>query len=119
MPKPLRVVNRTRNTVLVTNGLVADTYRTRLLGLMGKRELPPGFGLLLLHETAIHTFGMRLPIDVIYLNAAGVVLRTTLAMPPMRLGPLVRGVRNVLELPKGTLAQSRTLVGDQLVLDFV
>lgn len=119
MPKPLKVVNRTRNTVLVKSGLVADTYWTRFMGLMGKQELAPGFGLLLENETAIHTFGMRLAIDVVYLSGKGIVLQMTPAMPPMRLGPLVRGVRNVLELPIGTLAATETLVGDQLVLEFV
>lgn len=115
----MRVFNRTRNTSLVTKGLVADTYWTRFVGLMGKRELPSGFGLLLENESAIHTFGMRVPIDVVYLDAKGVILKMTRAMPPMRLGPLVRGVRNVLELPVGTLEQTATELGDQLVLDFV
>jgi uncharacterized protein len=118
MEKSLRVINRTRNTTLVTNGVVADTYWSRFMGLMGKRELADGFGLLLKNESAIHTFGMRLPIDVIYLDAHGNVLRVTPAMPPTRLGPIVRGVRNVLELPAGTLAQTQTQQGDQLLLEF-
>ncbi len=84
---------------------------------MGKRTLPDGFGLLLENESAIHTFGMRIPIDVVYLDARGRVLRLTHAMPPARLGPLVRGVRNVLELPIGTLAKTQTQTGDILVLE--
>lgn len=117
MPKSLRVTNRTRNTTLVSEGVVADTYWTRFMGLMGKRELADGFGLLLKNESAIHTFGMRVPIDVVYLDAHGNILRVTPAMPPTRLGPLLRGVRDVLELPAGTLARTQTQQGDQLVLE--
>lgn len=103
--------------MLVTNGLLANTFWTRLKGLMGKRALPEGFGLLLKNESAIHSFGMRVPIDVAYLDAQNRVLRVTTAMPPSRLGPLVRGARAVLELPAGTLEKSNTQQGDELELD--
>lgn len=86
---------------------------------MGQRELAAGFGLLLKGESAIHTFGMRVAIDVVYLDKEGNVLRTTAAMPPSRLGPLVRGTRNVLELPIGTLAKTHTQQGDRLDIQVV
>lgn len=117
MTQTLRVFNRTRNAPLVTAGEVASNLWTRFVGLMGRRELPEGFGLLLKNESAIHTFGMRVPIDVVYLDARGTIVRFTEAMPPARLGPLVRGVRDVLELPSGTLSRAGTRVGDQLELE--
>jgi len=86
---------------------------------MGRTGLPPGFGLLLRNESAIHTFGMRIAIDVVYLDAHGQVLRADRAMPPLRIGPLVRGVRNVLELPVGTLETSQTSAGDVLDLEMI
>jgi uncharacterized membrane protein (UPF0127 family) len=103
----------------VSRGDVADTYWTRFKGLLGKRELPEGYGLLLKNESAIHTFGMRVAIDVVYLDAQYRVIRVTHAMPPARLGPLVRGVRDVLELPIGTLTITGTQPGDQLELEGV
>lgn len=119
MPQKLIVRNRTRGTVLVENGLIAADLWSRFKGLMGKQELPPGFGLLLKNESAIHTFGMRIPIDVVYLDARGTVLRADKAMPPSRLGPLVRGARNVLELPVGTVETSQTSRDDVLDLDMI
>lgn len=119
MPRTLHVRNRTKNINLVTTGSVADNPWLRLVGLMGKRSLPEGYGLLLRNESAIHTFGMRIPIDVVYLDRSGNILRVTEAMPPSRLGPLVRGVRDVLELPVGTLARTQTRVGDQLELNLL
>lgn len=119
MAQVLRVHNPARNTTLVTAGAIASNVWTRFWGLMGKRELPEGYGLLLEHESAIHTFGMRLAIDVVYLNADKIVVFTTSAMPPFRIGPLVRMAQNVLELPVGTLARTNTQSGDQLELEIV
>ncbi len=119
MTQTLRVFNRSRNLVIVTDGEIAANLWTRFVGLMGRRELADGYGLLLRNESAIHTFGMRVAIDVVYLDARGKILRTTEAMPPARLGPLVRGVRDVLELPAGTLARTQTRVGDHLELETV
>lgn len=119
MARTLVIFNRTRNTQLVTAGTVADNVWTRFRGLMGERALPEGYGLLLRNESAIHSFFMRIPIDVVYLDAAANVVRVTDAMPPWRLGPLVRGVQDVLELPAGTLARTRTCAGDQLELNLL
>jgi uncharacterized membrane protein (UPF0127 family) len=119
MANTLIVQNLSRGTTLVSDGVVADNYWTRFKGLMGVRSLTDGYGLLLKNESAIHTFGMRLAIDVVYLDAAGAVLCVTRAMPPSRIGPLVRGTRNVLELPIGTLARTNTQQGDQLEIKVV
>lgn len=119
MGQILKVHNRTRNTVVVTKGEIASSLWTRFLGLMGRRDLPYGFGLLLRNESAIHTFGMRVEIDVAYLDARGQILRISEAMPPWQLGPIVRGVRDVLELPIGTLMRTETRVGDRLELEIV
>lgn len=114
----MRVVNRTRDTVLVRRGKVASTLWSRLVGLLGRRVFEPGDGLLLRGEQAIHTLGMFFPIDVVYLDRESRVLRAVRALPPQRLGPLVRGAHNVLELPIGTLAATRTHEGDELIFEF-
>lgn len=119
MSQTLRVFNRTRNSTLVTSGEVAANLWTRFVGLMGRRDLSEGFGLLLKNESAIHTFGMRVAIDVVYVDARGMVVRVTEAMPPSRLGPLGRGIRDVLELPAGACARAGTHVGDQLDFEIV
>lgn len=46
----------------------ADTFFTRFLGLMGRKKLPDGDGLLLENCGSIHCFFMKFPIDVIYLD---------------------------------------------------
>jgi uncharacterized protein len=116
-PIPIRVINRTRQTVLVNAGHIASSPWSRLVGLLGRREFQPGDGLLLRGEQAIHTLGMFFPIDVVYLDRDGRVLRAVGTLPPQRLGPLVRKARNVLELPAGTLAATHTREGDELVIE--
>lgn len=83
---------------------VADSFGPRLLGLMFRRRLDAQEGLLLRPCNSVHTFFMRFPIDVVYLDRDGQVLRVTPAMAPWRVGPLVRGAKQVLELPAGGAA---------------
>ncbi len=118
MKAQLRVVNRTRQTVLVEHGRVAADPWTRLRGLMGRRTFSAGDGLLLHGEQAIHTFGMFFPIDIVYLDSERRVLRAQRAMAAARIGPIVRGTRDILELPTGTLAATHTREGDELEFQF-
>jgi uncharacterized membrane protein (UPF0127 family) len=70
----------------------------RLLGLAGLRELPPRVGLLLPGTRSVHTFGMRVPLDLVWLNREGRIVRIDRGVPPWR----VRGCREasqVMELP--------------------
>ena len=49
----------------------ASTFLARLRGLAGVHELPPGVGLHLPRTRSVHTFGMRFPIDVVFLDRHG------------------------------------------------
>lgn len=74
----------------------------RLLGLAGLRALPPETGLLLPRTRSVHTFGMRFALDLVWLDAAGRVVRVDRTIGPGR----VRGCRTaraVLELPARSL----------------
>ncbi len=94
---------------------IANTYFTRLKGLMFRRELPNGSGLLLDPCPQIHTCFMRFNIDAIFFDRNGLVLYVAEQMRPWRFGKFVRGSRYTLELPGGTLA-GRVRKGDQVVL---
>jgi protein-S-isoprenylcysteine O-methyltransferase Ste14/uncharacterized membrane protein (UPF0127 family) len=85
---------------------VADTRWTRLRGLLGTRELPPGGGLWIRPCDQVHMIGMRYPVDLVFLDAGGRVVRTLPGLRPWRVSPRVRGARSVLELPAETLART-------------
>ena len=79
---------------------VAATARARLLGLAGLWHLPPRTGLLLPETRSIHTCFMRFALDLLWLDAAGGVIRVDLAVAPWRLRCCWRA-RSVVELGTG------------------
>lgn len=78
---------------------VADTPLKRLRGLLGRGALEPGEGLLLPRTRSVHTCGMRLAIDAVFLDRNGAVLKVV-TMPPWRFAG-ARRARAVLELAAG------------------
>lgn len=110
----MRVLNQTRHTLLLSQVRVADNFWLRLRGLLGSDPLKQGEGLMLVGEKSIHTFFMRFPIDVAYVDKDRNIIRTQENMVPYRLGPLVFQSAYVLEMPVGTIKQTNTRVGDQL-----
>lgn len=109
------IKNQTKETVLVENGRIANTFFTRLKGLLGSKPLKEGEGLLLQSEKSIHTFFMTFPIDVIYINAEHQIIRFDLNMPPNKIGKYISKAAYILELPVGMIEKTHSDVGDQLV----
>ena len=110
------IQNQTKNSSLTTQGALADTFFTRLKGLLGSPPLKAGEGLLLKGEKSIHTFFMSFPIDVIYINSASQVIKLDEDMPPYRIGNYITQAAYILEVPVGTIKHSQTTVGDQLTI---
>ena len=108
------VRNRTRGATLASNVEVADTPRARRIGLLKRDSLNPGQGLWIFPTQAIHTFGMRFPIDVVFIDRQLRVKRIYHRLAPFRLTSLVWSAQSVLELPSGCLASTNTSVGDEL-----
>lgn len=95
---------------------MARGFLARLRGLIGYRPLEPGQGLLIEPCRWIHTFLMRYPIDVIFVDQEWRVIGLTQRMAPNRIGPLVLKAALIIELPAGTIACTRTTLGDQLAI---
>ena len=108
------VHNRTRGALVAASVSVADTPQSRRIGLLRHKNLEPGEGLWIYPTQAIHTFGMRFPIDVVFLDRGLRVKRVYHGLRPFRLTSFVWGARSVLELPSGSLAGTGTVVGDEL-----
>jgi uncharacterized protein len=108
------VKNLTRGTTVGSHITLANTSLTRLVGLLGKRELDAGCGLLIQPSSGVHTFGMRFPIDVVALSQDFRVLRLWHRLGPQRLTGLSLKTRCVLELPAGKIHHTQTQVGDQM-----
>jgi len=107
------LVNATRKSVLSDCCHFADSVFKRMIGLLNRKTLAQGEGLLLDRCYGIHTIGMRFPIDVLFLDKELRVIRAVSALPPFRTCVVKRAVY-VLELPVGVIQVSRTEPGDQI-----
>ncbi len=85
----------------------------RMRGLLGRRDLPRGEGLLLRPAASIHTFFMRFPIDAVFLDADGVVVGVAPDLPPWRVAAR-KHARAVLELAAGECERRGIVPGKRL-----
>ena len=117
MTNRLVIRNASRGRILAHRAEVADGWLRRAVGLIGRREFSAADGLVIEPCNGVHTFFMRLPIDVVHAASDGEVMRLIHALRPWRIGPIVRRSRWVLELPAGTLAGTGTRIGDRLEVE--
>ncbi|MFF5401720.1 DUF192 domain-containing protein [Streptomyces misionensis] len=80
---------------------IAASYRARTRGLLGRTSLDGA--MLLSPANSVHTFGMRIPIDVAYLDR-GLTVLSVRTMRPGRLGLPRPRARHVLEAEAGAMA---------------
>jgi uncharacterized protein len=109
----IKVRNQNRGTVLAEAADVADTSAKRRTGLLKHTKLEPGTGLWIAPCEAVHSFGMKFAIDVVYLDRKKRVRKIRKEMVPRRLSACLTA-HSVLELPGGVIEASRTEPGDQL-----
>lgn len=94
----------------------ADTLCSRLFGLLGRRSLAAGSGLLITPSSGVHTFGMKVNIDVVALDKKLQVIGIWQDVGPWKVRGLSFRTRSVLELACGRARQCGISVGDQLAL---
>lgn len=117
--KPV-VVNGSNDRTVASHVRVADSFFSRLRGLLGTAALPAGNALLLKPCNSVHTVGMRYPIDVVFLDRDARVLKVVPSLPPWRSAGC-SGSRMALELPAGTATRTgiepgyKLLVGEERV----
>ena len=108
------VTNLDKKTWIATKIRRADSFLTRLLGLLRRKRLAPEEALWLVPGKAVHTVGMKFPIDVLFIDRGKKVVAVVPGMVPNRATRFYFAAHSVLELPKGTIIKSRTEAGDQL-----
>jgi uncharacterized membrane protein (UPF0127 family) len=108
--------NQTRQAYLATALAVADTYWTRLRGLLGlaSSDFRNGSGLWIVPCHGVHTLGMGFPIDVIYLDRSMKVIHIQSDLQPWRFAPVRSNAASVLELPCRTADETKTALGDRI-----
>ena len=113
-----RLIARNLDTgaVVANRVTVATSKVDRGVGLLKHDSLAPGEGLLIMPCRGVHTCFMRFTIDVIALDASGVVVDAVKALAPWRIRLPRRGSVSVLELPEGSLSRTNTERGHRIEL---
>lgn len=109
-------MTRADGTEVAADIAMAESLWPRFIGLMGKRELPDGHGLCIRPCSSIHMFFMRFPIDAVFVDGDGRIVRIYASIKPWRVTGFVRKAKACLELPPGTCAQHGLAAGDVLQL---
>ena len=112
----MKIVNESRGATVAADVEIAASFWTRGKGLIGRKSLPEGYGLVIRPCGSIHMFFMSIPLDVLHMDKAGHVVKILHEIKPWRLGPIVLKGKWVVELPAGTAQRTGTQVGDVIVL---
>ncbi|MCF7870476.1 MAG: DUF192 domain-containing protein [Candidatus Omnitrophica bacterium] len=108
-----KIINETKQIDLVNSAQVASGFFLRLLGLMFKKKIGPEQALIFYRAPSIHTFFMRFPIDIIFLDQEMKVKRLIQGLKPWRF-VVCRGAQITIELPPAKISQVKAQIGDKI-----
>jgi len=118
--KTVRLYNVTRSKVLCENCRVANNIFTRVRGLLGRSTLDNNEGLLIVPCPSIHMFGMKMSLDVVFLNKENIVTDFVENIAPGKyyLAQNHFGkAHSALEVAPGTIEATSTQRGDEIRLE--
>ena len=107
-------LRRENGTIVCERCLLAETALTRMKGLLGRRYLPSGDGILLKPASSVHMAFMRFSIDAVFLDRDMRVVKVAADLRPWRVAAS-RGAKSVLEIASGEAARRGLSVGDRLI----
>lgn len=102
----MRLVNVDNGEIIAESIESAQTFFTRLKGLMFRKELSNGGGLYLHPCKSIHTFFMKFPIDVLYLDKEWKIVGMEEQLEPGKMGRHFTGAASVIELESGSIQKN-------------
>ncbi len=110
----MKILNTSKNTVIARNVRFADTFWTRMKGLLGRRSISSEEALVITKCQSIHMFFMRFAIDAIFVDGKDRVVGLVENIKPFCLSPIFLRSKYVIELRAGTIAATKTALRDQL-----
>ena len=110
----MEIFNSTKKTFLAKKALIAKSFFSRLIGLMGRSHLDHEEALVIPGCQAIHMFFMKFAIDAVFVDKKGYVVGIIKSLRPFALSPIFFKANSVIELPAGTIEKSCTEIGDQI-----
>jgi uncharacterized membrane protein (UPF0127 family) len=110
----MEIINISKKQTLANEVVISNSFLSRLKGLLGYKSIRKDMAMLLRPANSIHTFFMRFPIDVIFVDKDNVIIRIFSDMKPFRATGIYPASCFVVELPGGTVNSTQTAIGDSL-----
>ena len=117
MDSGITIVNESRGAVIADKVEVAKSFWSRGKGLIGRKSLAEGYGLVIRPCGSIHMFFMSIPLDVLHVDKDGRIVKILHEIKPWRVGPIVFKSKWVVELPAGTARRTGTEEGDVVTVE--
>ena len=108
------IVRVSDGAVIASHVETADTFMSRLTGLLGRSRMDEREALVIRPCNNVHMFFMRMPIDVLFCDESDRIVRVVSNLRPWRVSPIVSGSRYVIELAAGRAAALALKEGDQI-----
>lgn len=108
----MKLFNKTTNSPLASKVKIADTFSSRLIGLLNRSVLLEGEALVITRCQSIHMFFMRFAIDVVFVDAENKVVGLVKNIKPFQLSPIFFKATSAIELPSGSIDKTKTSLGD-------
>ncbi|HQP09902.1 MAG TPA: DUF192 domain-containing protein [Candidatus Omnitrophota bacterium] len=100
--------------MIAQKGKVADTFFSRMIGLLGRNSLQEEEALVITRCQSIHMFFMRFAIDTIFVDKANRVVGMVKGIKPFQISPIFFNASYVIELPERKIVQTGTALGDRI-----
>ena len=110
----MKIINLTKNQILVDEVLLSASFLKRLKGLLGYRSIGKNQAMILRPANSVHTCFMRFPIDVLFVDRNNIVLKAVSNMRPFRATGIYFKSAIVIELHAGIINSTQTAEGDCL-----
>jgi len=113
------ILNTTKNTVIAQNAVIADTFLSRMIGLLNRKSFSPDEALVITRCNSIHMLFMRFSIDVIFVDKRDRVVGLVERIKPFRLSPIFFQSQYAIEVSEGVIGLTKTAVGDQVEVKII
>lgn len=108
----MKIVNKTKNTIIASKGELADKLLSRIIGLIGRKTISSDEGLVITGCRSIHSFFMRFPICAIFINKNGKVVKVLNNFKVNRISGYYYKADKVIELSPWRAKETNTEIGD-------
>lgn len=112
----MKILNQSKNSCIAEDAILADSFMSRMVGLLRHDRLESGKGVIITRCNSIHMFFMRFAIDVIFIDKKDNVVGLVENILPNRLSKIYWKATRAIEVPVGVIGSSQTGLGDHVTI---